>query len=81
MFDTIQEITRKHIAAIIKKEDEIFESSVRNNATPKVKGEITFGKLKWRGIIIASDLKGNSWLEQRGKRISPIIQRTITVLV
>lgn len=47
-------------------------------AVPKIKGEITPGKLKWRGIkILSEESVGNSmycaisryWVEQRGNQI------------
>lgn len=60
----------------MKKENEIFEKALRENAQPKVTGEITKGKIRWRGIrIVQQDefLKSVKWLEQRGKQISPKI--------
>jgi curli biogenesis system outer membrane secretion channel CsgG len=60
----------------IKKENEIFEKALRENAEPKVTGEITKGKIRWRGIRIVQQndfLKSVKWLEQRGKQISPKI--------
>jgi len=58
---------------ITKNEEEIFINSLRLNAEPPVKGEITKGKLKWRGIKICEKndiFKYSIWLEQRGKQIS-----------
>ena len=66
----------KNLADNLMKENEIFEKSLRENAEPKVKGEITKGKIKWRGIRIIQQnkfLKSAKWLEQRGKQISPKI--------
>jgi serine protease inhibitor len=60
----------------MKKENEIFEKALRENAEPKITGEITKGKIRWRGIRIAQQndfLKSVKWLEQRGKQISPKI--------
>ncbi len=58
-----------------KKEEEIFTESLRTNAVPPIVGEITGGKLKWRGIKVAAQHVGffgfEKWLEQRGKQISP----------
>ena len=59
-----------------KKEEEIFTIALRTMAEPPIKGEITRGKLKWRGIRIVQcndGLKYTKWLEQRGKQISPKI--------
>jgi len=67
------DVTNKHIIGILKKEDEIFMSAVRLNAKPPIKGEITKGKLKWRGIKIVQqndEFVTIKWLEQRGQQIS-----------
>lgn len=45
-------------------------------AEPPIKGEITKGKVRWRGIRIVHQNDGfkyTKWLEQRGKQISPKI--------
>lgn len=53
-----------------------FEKCVRVMAEPPVKGEVTKGKLKWRGIVLKvkrNDFTSDEyWIEQRGKKISPI---------
>ena len=57
-------------------QDCIFEYALRNVAEPPVKGKITRGKIRWRGIrLVVKDSFGKHerWLEQRGKRISPVI--------
>lgn len=53
-----------------------MEDILRNYATPPVKGEITAGKLKWRGIRLCVKAEGVfpfrdnvEWVEQRGKAI------------
>jgi hypothetical protein len=59
-----------------KKEEEIFILALRTIAVPPIKGEITKGKIKWRGIRIVqynNHFKHTKWLEQRGKQISPKI--------
>lgn len=73
----IQEIQSKLIAEILIKEDEFIEKYVRENAIPKIKGKITKGKLKWRGIKLCQ-FEGNpngtlKWVTQRGVQISPKI--------
>lgn len=58
-----------------KQENEIFEVCLRTYATPPIVGEITKGKIKWRGIVKCSCPELNEcWLEQRGQRISPTLQ-------
>ena len=59
-----------------KKEEEIFTTALRTMAEPPIKGEITKGKIRWRGIRIVQQNDGfkyTKWLEQRGKLISPKI--------
>jgi len=65
-----------------KKEEEIFTSALRIMAEPPIKGEITKGKVRWRGIRIVQyndGFKYTKWLEQRGKQISPKIVFTGTI--
>jgi len=60
----------------VRQENIIFENALRENAVPKIEGDITKGKIKWRGIKIVQQnelLKTTRWLEQRGKQISPKI--------
>ena len=66
-------IIKDLISTIQKKEEEIFMEGLRLFAEPPIKGEITKGKIKWRGIRIVRQYVGldsYSWLEQRGKQIS-----------
>jgi len=80
----LPEMTSLTIAAVVsrfiqeqqKKEEEIFTTSLRTMAEPTIKGEITKGKIRWRGIRIVQQNDGfkyTKWLEQRGKQISPKI--------
>lgn len=65
-----------------KKEEEIFTIALRTMVDPPIKGEITKGKVKWRGIRIVQyndGFKYTKWLEQRGKQISPKIVFTGTI--
>jgi len=71
----IQDITKSLIDRMVKDKEKLFEEALRKYATPPIKGDITPGKIKWRGIrqCIKQDLfKQECWLEQRGKRISEI---------
>ena len=62
----------------IKRESEMLEKALRENAEPKIRGPITAGKLKWRGIKMIekkeSSHSSSKWLEQRGKQITPKIE-------
>lgn len=65
-----------------KKEEEIFTIALRTMAEPPIKGEITKGKVRWRGIRIVQYndcFKYTKWLEQRGKQISPKIVFTDSI--
>lgn len=76
----LSDITKAYLSSVRNKQDEIFEAAVRNIAVPTIRGKITKGKIRWRGIklIVKNDpLKREECLEQRGKRISPIISFTI----
>lgn len=52
-------------------ENKMIEDAAKN-CIPPIKGEITKGKIKWRGMkLVCCEL--NSWIEQRGVRVSPIL--------
>ena len=72
----LDNIVNEFIQEQLKREDEIFTSALRKLAEPPIKGEITKGKVRWRGIRIVQHNDGfkyTKWLEQRGKQISPKI--------
>ena len=71
------------ISRFIKEQSErqnaILEKAVRENAIPPIKGEMTKGKVRWRGLRMMQRGTGadgftETWIEQRGKRITPIIR-------
>ena len=73
---SLSEFTNKFILQIQENQNNIFEHALRNVAVPPIKGEITPNKIKWRGIRLVNKNqfgKSESWIEQRGKRISEII--------
>jgi hypothetical protein len=63
---------------VMSTKERIFEEGLYKNAIPKLKGEITKGKMKYRGIKLViqkiSLFEEDSWLEQRGKRITDIVK-------
>ena len=70
----IANVTQRFISEVQKQEEELFITALRNMAEPPIKGEITKGKIRWRGIRLIRQQIGfdsYSWLEQRGKQISP----------
>lgn len=73
----MEQIEYKIIQELQNKEENLFISTLRTMAEPPIKGEITKGKLRWRGIriILQEDgFKYTKWLEQRGKQIGPKIK-------
>lgn len=71
-----EEIKTRFMSVVLAEQDRIFESALRNTAAPPIKGEITRGKIRWRGIRLViknTGCKCERWIEQRGKRISKII--------
>ena len=59
-------------------QNDILEKAVRENSIPPIKGELTKGKVSWRGLRMIhsrTDPDGSylTWIEQRGKRITPIV--------
>ena len=75
--EQLRDVPEQIIKSFVSKQDKILEEAVRANAIPPIKGVLTAGKLKWRGIKLIVQDKGmcnqEMWIEQRGVRISPII--------
>lgn len=68
----LQEINHKLISGYIKSLNDVMEKFVRQNAKPPIKGDITKGKVKWRGLRWCSCLETNeTWVQQRGEDITP----------
>ena len=69
------EIISEQLQKYHKQREEVFEFSLRNTCKPPIKGEITKGKIKWRGIVHYTQYNNNfistEWLSQRGIQISP----------
>jgi hypothetical protein len=79
----IGDVSQRLIKEHLQRQEVFLENVLRNNAEPKVKGEITRGKVKWRGIMIIEQKTPNGWnmwVEQRGKRISEIVTHEYNVL-
>lgn len=78
----IADFISRFISEQQKKEEEIFTTALRIMAEPPIKGDITKGKVRWRGIRIVQyndGFKYTKWLEQRGRQISPKIVFTGTI--
>jgi len=64
------------IKSILNTTDKIIEDTLRKEAQPPIKGKITKGKIKWRGIKKVekrNEFHHEEWLEQRGRQIGPKI--------
>ena len=75
----IADITDRFIKEQSERQNAILEKAVRENAIPPIKGEMTKGKVRWRGLRMIHRGTGaygftETWIEQRGKRITPIIR-------
>jgi hypothetical protein len=73
LFNSLNELKDCFTQSIIKKQDEMIENAIRMS-TPVIKGEITKGKIKWRGLrLVHKNTYGKieTWVEQRGVKISP----------
>ena len=71
LYTELDNITSRLMSNIIQKEDEFIKNQLKL-VVPKIKGEITKGKLRWRGIklIEINDINViTKWVEQRGKQI------------
>ena len=76
----VEETQRKASAFIhveMKRVSDILEEQTRKNAIPPIKGEITPGKLKWRGLKYCIQKKHDGimfnnfhYVTQRGKIIT-----------
>lgn len=69
MYEAAQAAVSNHVADINKKLEDLMVAELMANAVPVIKGEITKGKLKVRGIAIGN-FNGWRWIIQRGKPIS-----------
>ena len=76
--DTIGEECRKLtqliIEDVLKKRNKLVEDYILLNATPKIKGELTKGKVRWRGIKVIINSFDDWQVWQRNEPISPIIK-------
>jgi hypothetical protein len=72
-FDSIKDAQEKEIMARFKKINDWVEYILKTFAEPKINGEITAGKLRWRGIYkreIFEDFSHTIELWQRKKKLS-----------
>lgn len=60
--------------SILENINRIFEEELKKNCAPSIKGEITIGKLKWRGVKRIQSQDGYSWFEQRGRQVTSKIE-------
>lgn len=83
LYTELDNLTDKIMSSIIQKEDEFIKNQLKL-VKPQIKGEITKGKLQWRGIklIEINDFNGTiKWVEQRGKQIGKRLQYTFEIKI
>lgn len=70
---TIEELTKPLIQAWVHKREEVIDFICRNMVKPPIKGEITAGKIKHRGLEVKLFDNGRVfYMEQRGVKVSPV---------
>ena len=78
ILDVAHKWIMKRCYEALKKRDQtidyVLKNIVRHNAIPEIKGEVTLGKMKWRGIKMYIDTEFNIYFKQRDKIISPKIR-------
>lgn len=81
---TYEDMMADIISKQMKATNDTLEKYCRMFAAPKIKGEFTKGKMNWRGLRLVKQnlgLEGDRlWIEQRGKRITPIIENGKVIL-
>jgi hypothetical protein len=60
------------VSSLIAEQDRVLRQIITDHAEPPIRGEITKGKLRVRGIKVVF-VKGEpiAWVEQRGVQIGP----------
>jgi len=72
LVDNMYKISAEQSKAHSQSVEEFFLETVSEYSYPKIKGEITIGKLKYRGIKIQENISPESWtysVMQRGIQI------------
>lgn len=71
---------------MINHADKLLDMVIRNSiksVDPPIKGKITPGKLKWRGLRLCSQNRGHDgiyyWIEQRGKVVGEKLLVSVSV--
>lgn len=85
VFEEIKTETNQLIEKQVKSQNDFLESEIRKNAIPPIKGELTKGKVRWRGLRMIqrnnyTDGSTEMWIEQRGKRITPVVKNQIVIV-
>jgi len=79
-YDLKNNIVQDTINSMVKDINDKMEFCVRNFALPPISGQLTKGKLRWRGIrLIIADNGNKRWIEQRGQKISPVFVLKVTM--
>ena len=65
----MEEFLEKNMAEYIKKINEWIEDCLRNRVRPPIKGEITAGKIRWRGLTLVFGQLGEFYGILQRKRV------------
>lgn len=69
----MQSISLNLSRSIAARREKWLEDICRNHVTPPIKGEITYGKIRWRGLSLGVFPEaGCECVFQRGKRVGPV---------
>lgn len=69
------DICKDFMLKTFKIREEFIKTWVSVNALPEIKGEVTVGKMKWRGIKIYENIDTHEiYIMQRDKKISPTLK-------
>lgn len=72
---TLYNHQQEYFRKLEKEREEVFMTCLRTMVDPPINGEITKKKLDAAGVTMVTKQKDRgyeTWLEQKGKRISPV---------
>lgn len=78
----IDDLTKSYANSLVKRQNLELEQILRRNVKPPITGEITKGKIRWRGIRLCQrhNMRGfEMWVEQRGEMIGPKMIHQISI--
>lgn len=80
--DYLSHLQDSIIKQVMNNQEKFIEDILRNHVKPPIKGEITKGKIKWRGLTIYNDIGYSKlWVSQRGVKIPIIFDYSINEII